>query len=167
MGQDVDAEALRNRRLVARQLLDAGVAQAEVACRLGVSRQSVSRWAAEPVERLGVIQRFGRKSTINDQLLAQLRQEMVSDAIRQGIPAATWTLPQVRERIIKLGGPAFSLVHVWRLLGRIGLNKQGWMPRTRGRDGAVITAGTHPQIPEIKKKFGEGVKPSPTLTRSA
>ena len=41
-----DFDALEKRRFAAHKLLTAGVHQSEVARRLGVHRQSVSRWAA-------------------------------------------------------------------------------------------------------------------------
>jgi len=48
IGQKVDTEVLRKRRLAARKLLEDGIPQAEVARRLKFSRQSVSRRAETP-----------------------------------------------------------------------------------------------------------------------
>ncbi|HEY4300026.1 MAG TPA: helix-turn-helix domain-containing protein, partial [Candidatus Didemnitutus sp.] len=45
IGQKVDSVALKDRRIAASKLLEEGNSQAEVARRLKVSRQSVSRWA--------------------------------------------------------------------------------------------------------------------------
>jgi len=80
MGQKIDAEALQERRLAARKLLDEGMTQAEVARQLKVSRQSVSRWAEKPVKQLAAIRRFGRKSTVDDRLLGRLRQALLAGA---------------------------------------------------------------------------------------
>jgi transposase len=152
IGQKVDGEALRERRLAARKLLDDGVAQAEVARRLKVSRQSVSRWADAPSKRLEVIGRFGRKSTIDDRLLERLRQVLLAGAKRQGFSADVWTLPRVRGLIVKLGGPSFSTVHVWRLLGRMGFSPQRPVGRARERNEEAIAAWKAKEWPRIKKK---------------
>ena len=99
IGQKVDAEALKERRLAARKLLEEGMPQAEVARRLKVSRQSVSRWAETPTRELGVVRRFGRKSTIDDVLLDRLRRSLLAGAKRQGYATDLWTLPRVRTQI--------------------------------------------------------------------
>ncbi len=152
IGQKIDGEALRDRRLAARKLLDEGVAQAEVARRLKVSRQSVSRWADAPAKRLEAICRFGRKSTIDDRLLDRLRQALLAGAKRQGFAADVWTLPRVQNLIVKLGGPSFSTVHVWRLLGRMGFSPQRPTGRARERNEEAIAAWRTQEWPRIKKK---------------
>jgi transposase len=152
IGQKIDGEALRDRRLAARKLLDEGVTQAEVSRRLKVSRQSVSRWADAPAKRLGAICRFGRKSTIDDRLLERLRGALLAGAKRQGFAADVWTLPRVRNLIVKLGGPSFSTVHVWRLLGRMGFSPQRPTGRARERNEEAIAAWKTQEWPRIKKK---------------
>ena len=82
IGQKVDTEELRKRRLAARKLLDEGIPQAEVARRLNVSRQSVSRWAETPKKQLGAVCRFGRRSSIDDALLEKLRITSTRDRSR-------------------------------------------------------------------------------------
>ncbi len=152
IGQKIDSEALRERRLAARKLLDEGVPQAEVARRLEVSRQSVSRWAEAPARELATIRRFGRKSTIDDRLLGRLRQALLAGAKRQGFSADVWTLPRVRGLIIKLGGPSFSTVHVWRLLGKMGFSPQRPTGRARERNEGAIAAWKTQEWPRLKKK---------------
>lgn len=152
IGQKVDTEALRQRRLAALKLLQAGIAQAEVARRLKVSRQSVSRWAETPARQLGTVRRFGRKSTIDEALLERLRGRLVAGAKRQGYATDLWTLPRVRTQIVKLGGPFFSTVHVWRLLGRMGFSPQRPVSRARERDEAAIATWKRREWPRLKKK---------------
>jgi transposase len=152
IGQKIDGEALRDRRLAARKLLDEGVAQAEVARRLKVSRQSVSRWADAPTEQLEAICRFGRKSTIDGRLLGRLRHALLAGAKRQGFSADVWPLPRVRGLIVKLGGPSFSTVHVWRLLGRMGFSPQRPTGRARRRNEEAIAAWKTQEWPRIEKK---------------
>ena len=152
IGQKVDAEELRKRRLIARKLLDEGMPQAEVARRLKVSRQSVSRWAETPKKQLGAVRRFGRKSTIDEALLEKLRTGLLAGAKRQGYAADLWTLLRVRTLIVKLGGPCFSTVHVWRLLGRMGFSPQRPVSRARERDEAAIATWKNQEWPRLKKK---------------
>lgn len=76
----------------------AGVAQAEVARRLGVSRQSVSRWekAREQggTEAVRAPQRFGRPRRLSEAQCAQLARERNERAIRTG-KARRW--PQLKK----------------------------------------------------------------------
>lgn len=118
--QRIGLEALRDRRLAARKLLVESVTQVEESRRLKVSQQPVGRWSDAPAKRLEAICRFGRKGTINDRLLERLRGALLAGARRQDFAADVWTLPRVRNLVVKLGGPSFSTVHVWRLLGRMG-----------------------------------------------
>lgn len=152
IGQKIDTEALQERRLAARKLLDEGMPQAEVARRLEVSRQSISRWAEAPVKELAIIRRLGRKSTIDERLIGRLRQALIAGAKRQGFAADVWTLPRVRALIIKLGGPSFSTVHVWRLLGRMGFSPQRPVGRARERNEEAIAAWKTQEWPRLKKK---------------
>jgi transposase len=117
-----------------------------------VSRQSVSRWAEAPVKELAIIRRFGRKSTIDERLIDRLRQALIAGAKRQGFAADVWTLPRVRALIIKLGGPSFSTVHVWRLLGRMGFSPQRPVGRARERNEEAIAARKTQEWPRLKKK---------------
>ena len=153
IGQKIDAEALQARRLAARKLLEDGVPQAEVARRLEVSRQSVSRWAETPVRELEIIRRFGRKSTIDDHLIGQLRRALLAGAKRQGYAADVWTLPRVRTLIVELGGPSFSTVHVWRLLGRMRFSPQRPTGRARERNEEAIATWKKREWPRLKKKL--------------
>jgi transposase len=152
MGQKIDMEMLRERRLAARKLMEEGVSQADVARQLKVSRQSVSRWAETPLKQLGTVRPFGRKSTIDESLLERLRRCLLAGAKQQGYPTDLWTLPRVRSQIVKLGGPSFSMVHVWRLLGRMGFSPQRPTSRARQRDEAAIAQWKRRQWPRLKKK---------------
>ena len=55
-----DFDALEKRRFAAQKLLTAGVHQSEVARRLGVHRQSVSRWAAALKKGKDALRKAGR-----------------------------------------------------------------------------------------------------------
>lgn len=92
--QRIGLEALRDRRLAARKLLDESVTQVEESRRLKVSQQPAGRWSDVPPKRLEAICRFGRKGTINDRLLERLRGALLAGARRQDFAADVWTLPR-------------------------------------------------------------------------
>ena len=81
MSDQVRTELL-GRRLEAARLLEAGLSQAEVARRLAVSRQAVSRWSR--AVRMGGIAAldkspsFGRPRMLNEQQLSELSAHVTS-----------------------------------------------------------------------------------------
>jgi transposase len=151
-GQKIDAEELKRRRLEARRLLDEGVTQAEVARRLKVSRQSVSRWAEQPRRLLAKVKRQGRRSRFGEAARAKLRTTLLAGPQAAGFAGELWTVPRVRELIAERFGLRFSQVHVWRLLGQLGFSPQRPVGRARERDEAKITDWKTKQWPRLKKK---------------
>ena len=148
-GQKLDAEVLKARRVEARRLLDEGVAQAEVARRLKISRQSVSRWAQLSRRDLAKVKRQGRKSQLDDTKRAQLHAALLAGAPAAGFATELWTVPRVRQLTLQRFGQRFI---VWRLLRQIGFTPQRPVGRARERDEAKITAWKTKDWPRIKKK---------------
>ena len=156
-GEKIDAEALKDRRLEARRLLDEGVMQAEVARRLKVSRQSVSRWAEQPRRALAKVKRQGRRSRLDETARAKLRVALLEGAEAAGFSGQLWTVPRVRELLVQRFGLRFSQVHVWRLLGQLGFSPQRAVGRARERDEARIAQWKSKEWPRLKKKpVGKG-----------
>lgn len=151
-GQKMDAEALKTRRLEARRLLDEGVAQAEVARRLKITRQSVSRWAQQPRRQLAKVRRQGRKSKLGEIARAKLRTALLAGPKAAGFATELWTVPRVRQLIAQRFGQRFSTVHVWRLLGQLGFSPQRTVGRARERDEAKIADWKAREWPRLKKK---------------
>src|SRR5438445_13864365 len=83
IGVKRDFAALEKRRLLAFKLLGSGVAQAEVARRLGVHRQSVSRWA-QAIEEKGkaALLKAGRAGRLPR--LSSAQKEQIKAALLQG-----------------------------------------------------------------------------------
>lgn len=159
-GQKIDAEALKARRLEARRLLDEGMAQAEVARRLKISRQSVSRWAQQPRRTLAKVKRRGRPTQFDDAVRAKLRSALLAGPKTAGFASELWTVPRVRQLIAERFGHRFSGVHVWRLLGQLGFSPQRPVGRARERDEAKIADWKTKQWPRLKKKPAASVAPS-------
>lgn len=162
----MDAEALKARRLEARRLLDEGVAQAEVARRLKISRQSVSRWAQQPRKQLAQVRRQGRKAKLAEPARAKLRAAILAGPAAAGFAGQLWTVPRVRQLIIQRFGTRFSTVHVWRLLGQLGFSPQRPVGRARERNEAKIAEWKTQTWPRLKKKPAASAAPSSSSTKA-
>jgi transposase len=96
-----DRQAFERIRLQAGALFAAGRSQTEVAHRLGVSRQNVSRWHArwraggqEALRRAGPT---GPASRLSDQQLHDLKQALRQVARVHGFDSDHWTSPASRR----------------------------------------------------------------------
>jgi transposase len=151
-----DFEGMERRRKRAARMFDRGVSQAEVARRLEVSRQSVSRWYADwqsgGTKALKGAGRAGRMPRLSD---AQLRQ--VDRALRQGPRAhgfATdlWTLDRVAAVIEAETGVRYHPGHVWKLLrDKLGWSRQRPARRAVERDDEAIARWVAVDWPRIKR----------------
>ena len=83
--QKMDLEELKQRRQEARLLLNEGVAQSEVALRLQISRQSVSRWARLHSREFAELRHQGRKPGLTEPARAKLRTALLAGPKAVGI----------------------------------------------------------------------------------
>jgi len=157
-----DFKALEQRRLKAAKLLGQGVAPAEVARRLGVTRQSVSEWQAlhkeSGVQGLKRRQR-GRPRQLSDAQCAELSTMLVRGAIAQGFPNELWTLQRVAKLIKERFGIEYSISHIWYLLRRLGFSAQKPERRALQRDEQAIERWKRKRWPALKKTPQAGDKP--------
>src|SRR5216683_8276692 len=89
-----DFEALERRRMRAGRLLAKGLSQSEVARRVGVHRQSVSKWAAE-LEHSGVrglrqAKRTGRPPKLSPAQLRDLERALKRGPEAFGFASGLW-----------------------------------------------------------------------------
>lgn len=91
------------RRRRALKLLDKGHRQAEVARRVGVSRQSVKRWADAAreggPEALAAAGRAGRKPKLSPEQDAELAALLAQGPEACGFPTPLWTIERVARLI--------------------------------------------------------------------
>src|SRR5436190_1347864 len=89
-----DFQALEQRRLLGARLLQQGVPQAEVARRVGVHRQSVSRWAQQ-LQRGGqrALKKAGRALERDEEKIRLWKQKR-------------W--PEIKKKPAKRGAPSSS-----------------------------------------------------------
>ena len=162
-----DFKALEQRRLKAVKLLKQDVSQAEVARRLEVSRESVSRWAAE-FEANGKEalkrKRLGRPAQLDERERRELTQALVQGAMANGFPTELWTLARIGKLIKREFGHSFSSVHVWRVIRALGFSSQRPTGRAIQRDEAAILTWRSKRWPALKKTPDAREEPSSSST---
>jgi transposase len=151
-----DFAALEQRRLRAARLLEKGFSQAEVARRVGVHRQSLSRWAQqlENQGRAGLEQagRAGRKPRLSAADLERIERALKRGPEAFGYDTGLWTAARVADLIEQECAIAYHPGHVWRLLRQLGWSPQRPTGRAIERDEQAIAQWKRKRWPEIKKK---------------
>jgi transposase len=156
MSKRRDHQEMEVRRLKAARHFDRGLGAAEVARRLGVTRQSAHEWRktweAGGKESLRSAGPAGPKPRLD-----QSAQQRLVDALIEGPQAAgyatdVWTLPRVRALITKLSDEVYDPAHVSRLLRSLGFSCQRPERRAIERDESKITHWKRVEWPNIKKK---------------
>lgn len=146
---------LERRRLRGARLLAAGESQAEVARRVGVSRQTVMRWdrvrEQGGLEALRRPRQFGRPERLSVEQRAELVQILKAGALAAGFGTELWTVPRIGQLINERFGVSMVSTSVWRLLGRLGWSVQRPAGQARERDERAIRAWKQKRWPELKK----------------
>ena len=132
-GVKQDRRNLEHRRFQAARLLSAGVSQAEVGRRVGVHRQSVSRWAQQLATggraALKRAPRTGRPPRLSAADRQRIKRGLLRGPEALGYGTALWTAWRVADLIERECGVRYSTVHAWRVLRALG-----WTPqRPTGR----------------------------------
>lgn len=168
MSRTRDHQEMEKRRLKAARHFERGLGAAEVARRLGVTRQSAHEWKkvweAGGVDMLRSNGPAGPKPRLDQ----DARQRLV-DALLEGPQAAgyatdVWTLPRVRALITKLSGEVYDPAHVSRLLRSLGFSCQRPERRAMERDEPRIAHWKRVEWPAIKKKRAGSSAPSSSST---
>lgn len=143
------------RRVRAGRLLLAGKSPPEVARVVGAPRQTVYRW--REVMRVGGIDALrdmskgGRPAQLGAAELSRLYVALLEGATAHGFTTPLWTLKRVRLLIEREFDVRYSEVHVWRLLGQLGLSNQKPDRRALERDAAAIEHWRKRTWPALKK----------------
>jgi transposase len=155
MSKTRDFDALQKRRMRAANMLRRGFTQAQVANKLGVSRQSVSRWAAT-VEAEGAMGlrkagRAGRRPGLDEAQRRRLIESLKAGALVAGYGTDLWTLKRVGRLIEEDTGLQYSESGVWHVLANLGFSCQRPVGRALERDEAVIEHWKRKRWPTLKK----------------
>ena len=155
MGIEEQLEELERRRKQGMRLLAAGIWPAEVARRVGVTRQSVLRWtklhAKGGLAALERPKRFGRPPKLDDAQRVELIKALKTGAMAAGFATELWTLPRIARLIKERFGVEISQPSVWRMLQQLGWSVQRPSGRARERDEAAIATWKKKRWPALKK----------------
>lgn len=171
MARTRDLVALEQRRREATQLLRQRVRPAEVARRLGVSRQSVSRWHAT-LRQQGLVglrraPRAGRPPALTAADLKRLERALKAGPEAQGYATGLWTLARVGQLIEDECGVRYSKPWVWQLLRRLGWSCQRPTGQARERDEVAIRRWKRVEWPRLKKTPpARGARSSSSMSRA-
>jgi transposase len=148
-------EARRRRGM---RMLKRGIAQAEVARALEVSRQTASTWARRLADDPQAWRRrpLGRPSGLTAADERKLAKRLVKEAVANGLPTESRTLARVGKLISREYGASYSNVHVMRLLRELGFSCQKPEKRALQRDEAAIAEWKARRWPLLKKARREG-----------
>jgi transposase len=157
MGIEQQLKDLERRRKRGMRLLAEGLWPAEVARRVGVTRQSVLRWTKLKqqggVEALKRPERFGRPPKLNEAQRAELIRSLKGGALAAGFASELWTLPRIASLIKERFGVELSQPSVWRMLQQLGWSVQRPTGRARQRDEAAISTWKEKRWPTVKKSL--------------
>ena len=166
-----DFDALERRRRRAARLFAKGVPQAEVARRLKVSRQSVSRWhqawREQGQEALVDAGRAGRPPRLTAEQKKRVESELRKGPGAHGYATELWTLARVAEVIERITGVRYHPGHVWRLLRELGWSRQRPARRAVERDEEAIAGWIKQDWPRVKKARGAATRGSSSKTNPA
>lgn len=131
MADKLTLEQMRQRRIRGARMLARGDRPAAVARTLGVTRQSVMRWARalelKGMDFLGQVRQRGGRSQLSQAQLLELTKLLEQGALAAGFASDRWTLRRAKAIILKHFALTLSTSAVWRALRRIG-----WNSRRRG-----------------------------------
>ncbi len=152
-----DFEALEKRRMRAIGLLEKNdLNQSEVARRLQVCRQTVSRWVdvfrdggQEALRKAG---RAGRKPELREADRERLEELLLKGPEKLGYETPLWTCARVAHLSEKEFGVEYHRGHVWKILDDLGWSCQRPVGRARERDEEEIRRWRRVRWPAIKKK---------------
>ncbi len=136
-------------------LLD-GVRPAEVARRLHVSKQSVSRWQeayrTRGLRGIEAKPHPGPRPKLNRAQRRQLNRLLLKGALAFGYGTDLWTRQRVAEVIEREFGVHYHTDHISRLLVGLGWTCQKPERQARERDDEAVARWLHEDWPRIKKK---------------
>lgn len=161
-----DFKKLEGRRRRGMRMLARGVVQAEVARSCEVSRQTVSRWAQMVADDPQAWRRLrlGRPGAMSAAEQSKLGKMLVAGALANGFPTELWTLARIGKLIKREFGPAFSSVHVWRIIRALGFSNQRPTGRAIQRDEEAILTWKTRRWPALKKTPDAREEPSSSST---
>ena len=151
-----DFRALEQRRFAALKLLRQGYNQSEVARRVKVCSQTVSRWARtvshQGEKALDAAGRAGRKPLLDEKQRGRLMARLLEGPEKLGYETPLWTCDRVGHLIQEEFGIRYHSGHVWKILRQLNWSPQRPAGRALERNEEAIAHWKRKTCPEIKKK---------------
>jgi len=151
-----DAVQFERRRFDAIAQHQEGIRQAEIARRLKVSRQSVSRWLRTHrkggFEALRCKPRPGRPAKLTLPQRRTLLRVLARGAEKAGYSTQLWTAERIRKVVWDRFGVRLHVNHVPKMLKTCGWSYQRPTGRAKERNEAAIRRWMEVDWPRIKKK---------------
>lgn len=161
---------LERRRRRAITLHAEGLWPAEVARRVGASRQSVSRWLAAHQRggdaALRATGRLGRKPRLTPAQTPHLEQILTAGADQHGWPTAQWTLRRIVVVVERQFGVRYTPAAAWQVLRRLGWSAQRPVRRAQQRQEGRILGWRRRTWPTVKKNSARPVADSSSSTKA-
>jgi transposase len=155
-GMRRDFDALERRRMQAIKLLRQGLNQSEVARRVKVCSQTVSRWNQTLSEQgeaaLKKAGRAGRKPKLAATKWQRLEELLLRGPEALGYETPLWTCQRVAHLLEQEFDVDYHPGHVWKMLGAMGWSCQRPEGRARERNAGAVQHWQKVQWPAIKKK---------------
>lgn len=152
----VDQIEMEKRRLKAIRLFEKEISPAEVARRLGVHRQSTTRWRKEWLAggqaALGSKGPIGRRPELAPEQQERLAAILEAGAVASGLPTEVWTLPRIAKLVRKEFGVEYHPGHMGKVLATMGFSCQRPTRRAIERDEEKIRHWKRYKWPALKKK---------------
>lgn len=163
-----DLKQLERRWRKGMRMLARGVAQADVARALEVSRQTASSWAKQLAEDVQAWRRkpLGRPGGLEVAQKKQLGKALLAGAVANDFPTELWTRVRVAKLIKREFGVAYSTVNIWRILRAMGFSSQRPAGHAIQRDEAAIKQWRSKRWPALKKSPVAKDAPSTSSTKA-
>jgi transposase len=166
-----DPAAMRRRRTHAARLFAGGkLTQAEIARKLGVSRQSVMRWHDDwldgGTEALRGADRLGRRPRLTEAQQQELNRVLLLGARAHGFGTDLWTLPRIAKVIKQVTGVVYHPGHVWRIVRSLGWSLQRPAKQARERNQAAVDDWVTKRWAKVKKTPNGTVPGSSSPTKA-
>ena len=147
-----------------------GFNQSEVARRIKVCSQTVSRWARtvsqEGEKALRAAGRAGRKPLLDAKQRQRLVARLLEGPEKLGYETPLWTCERVAHLIDQEFGVGYHAGHVWKLLRQLNWSPQRPAGRALERNEEAIREWQRKTWPAIKKKPKKKGEPLSSSTKA-
>lgn len=156
MSERRDTASFEDRRFRALALFRKGVAQADIARQLGVSRAAVCQWLKRARKKgqtaLKRKPRPGRPPKLSTTQRQALLKLLARGAEHAGYATQLWTAERIQRVVVDQFGAHYHVNHVPKLLRQCGWSYQRPTGRAIERDETEVRRWTREEWPRIKKK---------------